>query len=272
MQVAVVYVQIIFVRHPLDRLLSAYRSKFVTRSIENLRNFFIPYGRDIIRHYRSSPSNLSLTWGADVTFDEFLQSVLETPAADLNRHWAPYAEQCFPCNIGYDFIGTYETMDDDAKYLLDSWGVGENLRFPRGNRALSEEGCRYHSAYSEVPLRVVNGLTRKFSADFEMFGYDSQPRFDVETRDGKQANAGNLMNHQKEKVNIKDADEKEERTEEERTDCQAWLQADEQARQQEKVTWSFLDSDPADEDAATTANRMSVLVKSIPELKLSHFE
>ena len=61
-----------FVRHPVERVLSAYRDKFTT-TMSGGQRFQKLYGRDIIKRFRKNPSMPSLKKGNDVKFDEFVQ-------------------------------------------------------------------------------------------------------------------------------------------------------------------------------------------------------
>jgi hypothetical protein len=171
--------QIIFVRHPLDRLLSAYRSKFLSVTRENERDFFQKYGRTIIKRYRNNPSREALNLGSDVQFDEFLRYVRDTPLSSLDRHWAPYEDQCLLCKINYDFIGKHESMNVDADYLLDLWKVN-NIRFPPPYRDLSDEACHFKKFYDNIPPKLVDDVAAKFNRDTLMFGYAKFPPFIAE--------------------------------------------------------------------------------------------
>ena len=168
------YLKFIFVRHPLDRLLSAYRSKFFTNTTQNALQFFKPYGRTIIRQYRRQPSFASLIFGNDVRFEEFLRFVFNQPVDLMDRHWMPYSEQCFPCELSYDIIGTHETMTEDANYLLDSWNI-TNLRFPPPYRSVAEEACEYEHFYKNVSPLLIKDLIEKYKIDSLMFGYSDYP-------------------------------------------------------------------------------------------------
>ena len=104
------------VRDPLERILSAYKNKF---TLSYNTYFHTRYGRKIIRKYRKNPSAESLEKGHDVTFQEFIQYLLDpkTPRP-FNEHWRPISELARPCEIQYDVIGKYETMSEDVQYIL----------------------------------------------------------------------------------------------------------------------------------------------------------
>ena len=63
----------------------------------------------------------SLETGEDVTFEEFVQYVLQQADVGQDRldsHWRPQYNLCQPCHINYDFIGHYETLRQDAEHMF----------------------------------------------------------------------------------------------------------------------------------------------------------
>jgi hypothetical protein len=66
------YTKVIFVRDPLERLLSAYRSKFV-----NTREFDQIYGARIISNFRQNYTKIQNTNSSTVTFLEFVKFVID---------------------------------------------------------------------------------------------------------------------------------------------------------------------------------------------------
>ena len=62
-------------------------------------------------------------------FDEFLQYLVDpVRTEELNEHWARFAKLCRPCSIKYDFVGKYETINEDADNILRSVGAGHKVR------------------------------------------------------------------------------------------------------------------------------------------------
>jgi Sulfotransferase family len=68
------YFKFMFVRDPLDRLLSAYYDKFVRI---NGTYFTERYGRRIITKYRRNATEESLAFGHDVRLDEFVKYLID---------------------------------------------------------------------------------------------------------------------------------------------------------------------------------------------------
>jgi hypothetical protein len=76
----------------------------------------------------------------------------------------------------YDFVGRYETISEEANYLLDQWGI-RDVRFPAGRMSTKDHGRLFYAAYSKVPEDLVEAVYSRFRADFDMFGYSKFPTF-----------------------------------------------------------------------------------------------
>ena len=110
------YFKFMFVRDPLDRLLSAYKDRFLlNHSLEYFKE-----GREIFKTFRSKEEvKLYGKEGSKpIQFEEFLRWVISwKDVAKHNIHWRPYYAHCLPCGIHYDFIGKLEKVAADAKYI-----------------------------------------------------------------------------------------------------------------------------------------------------------
>lgn len=159
-----------FVREPFERLLSAYKDKFVsTRPVD--RYMLDTYGRKIIQKFRPNATQKALESGDDVTFPEFIEYILKEGILEgLNWHWNTYEDQCRPCSIDYNFIGRFEYLPHNAEYVLKKAGVHNFTQFPRktGYSKTHDELIKY---YSQIPLEWVIRLRHVYRSSFEMFAY-----------------------------------------------------------------------------------------------------
>ena len=166
------YRKVIFVREPLERLLSAYRNKFTQKGGVYFQERF---GRKIIRLFRENPSVESLDHGDDVTFREFVQFLLDpdTEPNGFNEHWAPMSSLCHPCHISYDFIGKYESLDDDVSLLLKEMSVYDQINFPeRGDTyktERTEDTMLEH--FQTIPSQYLQDIWKLYLQDYILFGY-----------------------------------------------------------------------------------------------------
>lgn len=160
------YFKFMFVRHPVDRLLSAYRNKFG----EHFKDFEQKYGTKIVKQFRPNPP--SNPKGDDITFAEFLLYVASSKKSELNEHWSAYVDLCQPCSVSYDFVGFYEDFEDDIAFILDALMLNKILQFPKKQayyKPLSDESKMEY--IRRVPNSTLDNLVEALSTDFELFGY-----------------------------------------------------------------------------------------------------
>ena len=156
------YFKFLVVRHPLDRLVSAYRDKFVKRQAS-----FLNEAVQIRILFRSKFSESKKRY---VTFEEFVRYVLTTGMRNVtqNQHWATYEDLCQPCFIKYDYIGNLETMEEDSEVILRILGL-QNLKLPRLH---VQSSASYKDYFLHMKPRYFARAAWYYTVDMEMFGYD----------------------------------------------------------------------------------------------------
>ena len=168
------YYKFMFVRHPLERLLSAYRDKFTVHN-KWTEHFQRRYGRKIVRTLRRNPSNDSLSKGNDVTFAEFVKYVTRRALSGkaLNPHWSSYYDLCHPCSIKYDFVGRFESFERDSSFIL---GRLSKDKCPLPLPTIKPAGGGTRSVmleyYKSIPRKDIDRLVHAYIPDFRLFGYD----------------------------------------------------------------------------------------------------
>ena len=156
----------LFVREPLHRILSAYKDKFWGKN----RVFTNQFRQSIVRAFRPEDEQVIGVQTNNVTFSEFLQYISTSSNKRVNdSHWHKYEQLCFPCFFKFDFIGSFETLKDDAAFLLKMTGMDNRVRFPRVRP--SSASSDFKAGYSGVPYDVVLKFANSRRSDFEMFGY-----------------------------------------------------------------------------------------------------
>ena len=162
------YHRVIIVRHPLARVLSAYRSKFT----ENNKYYQKNVGTKIIKEFRKNATQQALENGDDVSFLEFVKYLLSRQDIyHIDPHWQPYHVVCDPCNMQYTYISKLETLDEDVRQL-------RQLIF--NNNPSAHEPPPYdttlaleqiHDYYATIPASMLEEMIKLYEIDFDMFGY-----------------------------------------------------------------------------------------------------
>uniref|UniRef100_A0A670I8U1 Carbohydrate sulfotransferase n=1 Tax=Podarcis muralis TaxID=64176 RepID=A0A670I8U1_PODMU len=147
------YTKVIFVRDPMERLVSAFRDKF-----EHPNSYYHPvFGKAIIKKYRLNADRVALATGSGVKFKEFIHQL------------------CYPCAINYDYIGKFETLGDDANYFLRLIGAPEGLTFPNFKDRHSSEKRTNLEVVRQYLAEISNTERQQiynfYYLDYLMFNY-----------------------------------------------------------------------------------------------------
>ncbi|XP_015182782.1 PREDICTED: carbohydrate sulfotransferase 11-like [Polistes dominula] len=165
------YDKLIVVRHPFERLLSAYRNKLEAKNEKSSRYFQTRFGKKIIKKYRVNATQESLKNGDDVTFREFVEFIInDSENGTKNEHWRPIYELCHPCIVNYNLVSKYETLVEDATEVLERMNV-VSVNFPSkpsSSEPTSKKLDRYYSTLSYKQLRKLEDL---YKLDLKLFDY-----------------------------------------------------------------------------------------------------
>jgi len=158
------YFTFLFVREPLERLVSAYRDKVVEQNAATDRKIFRRYG-----HH--------------VTFAQFVRYVLDEHSSGrvLDRHWIPQSQLCRVCEYRWHFIGHYETMHRDVNYVVSKLKSRimdskqrlrvDNIMFPAQPSHRRKSYDFLQQMFATVPAADVDGLYKLYKMDYLLFGY-----------------------------------------------------------------------------------------------------
>ena len=186
------YTRVIFVRHPLERLASAYSDKICSLKNEPF-SLYDSLRRTICRKY----SLFYLTHSQRVayriiedlskqidepcqnvipTFEHFIEYIMSN-SWQYDVHWQPYSKLCRACLFKYNFIGKYETMNEDLNRLIELAGlkskdwISENY-FKSGKTKES-----YKLMYSNLPNHLICDLKDFYKDDLRLFNYRFEDYF-----------------------------------------------------------------------------------------------
>ncbi|KAK2159465.1 hypothetical protein LSH36_152g00018 [Paralvinella palmiformis] len=160
------YVKLLVVRHPLERLISAYRDKFVESNYGEKKAI-----RGNITGITGPVGVLNIT-----SFLTLLTEAIKTQSTDVinyrDRHWDKQHTTCHPCFIRYDYIAKLETIDSDMEYILKFFN---QTRVPHRNnspnRRFKDSAISVGELLNALSLDVIEVLKEYYQYDFDLFSY-----------------------------------------------------------------------------------------------------
>lgn len=166
------FTKVLFVRDPMERLVSAFRDKF-----EHPNNYYHPvFGKAILKKYRANASEEALQTGSGVRFSEFVRYLLDPhKPIGMDIHWEQISKLCSPCLINYDFIGKFESLEQDANYFLKLIGAPQGLRFPSFKDRHSADERTTSTVVNQYLVQITpferQQLYNFYNMDYLMFNY-----------------------------------------------------------------------------------------------------
>ncbi|XP_059352652.1 carbohydrate sulfotransferase 11-like [Daphnia carinata] len=166
------YTKFIFVRHPFERLVSAYENKVGINAVDF--NYRKRLGPKMIRKYRQEPTKV---WeeGDYATFVEFVDYVIEEwklNKTHMDVHWLPANDLCIPCTIEYDLIGKVETLEQDVSFLLHKLNETDLIAsFQAQQNAPQTTPSVWRRMMKQLSQQQIYDLLTIYAADFHIFGY-----------------------------------------------------------------------------------------------------
>ncbi|XP_066953957.1 carbohydrate sulfotransferase 10-like [Macrobrachium rosenbergii] len=166
--------RMLIVRHPLERLLSAYRDKMLRG------DQFQRLSHAIKTKYPDPDIDEDAT---HPTFHQFLLHIRDNMkkfwssegTSKVNPHWQPVWWTCGPCQIMYDAIAHMETLTADQEYIIRKAGLRDlavNAHTHSSNldsfKGTDEATFSY---FSKIPKKLIQQVSNLYRHDFQLFGY-----------------------------------------------------------------------------------------------------
>ena len=180
------YKRLIIVRHPFDRLRSAYDDKLSKPNVLNvdtLDETKVQIINSFLREKQILPDNSTFDPAKDIlTFSQFVELVANYYHVGFqNAHWRPMTESCNLCNVSYDFILRVETLDSDMEkvysYFKTVSAFNETQIISHENMTkqkqstLTQKLSKMKTRYLEIDENIINNLLNLYQIDFDVFGY-----------------------------------------------------------------------------------------------------
>lgn len=159
-----------FVRNPFTRILSAYKSKIDRLSrrfkFNPERPFNYPPKGQIIRALCGVAIDEQSDFNMKISFHEFLEVVCSQNEYEMDCHWKTQHKVLCVDHLDYNFIGRFETLNQDINLVSDKLGFSSDYAFGVSNETGSSALLDQYFTPDLVKM-VVD----KYQRDFEIFGY-----------------------------------------------------------------------------------------------------
>ena len=142
------YTKFMFIRDPLERLLSAYR--------DNRPNGW----------FRDKQNKMR--------FRSFLEKLITIPDSEVNPHIVSFTRNCNPCRVKYDYIGSMDNYETDMGNILKSVGAKQYVILPHRNQtgyAQKETDDVLQLYLKDVPKYLIQKVYEKYYWDYFLFGF-----------------------------------------------------------------------------------------------------
>ena len=161
------YYKVLFVRHPLRRVVSAYVDKMLQRNtLYYLLSSHFAWRVRGLSGMLHDPRNLF----RKLTFQEFLLNILfYERRPSLDEHWKPAVDLALPCEMGFNFLGKVETAGKDLHCVFVE-KLHQKSWFPTSNQHNST--LHYKTCIDQVPRPFLKRLIDLYADDFRAFNYD----------------------------------------------------------------------------------------------------
>ncbi|XP_045537488.1 carbohydrate sulfotransferase 11 isoform X1 [Papilio machaon] len=170
----------LIVRHPLERLASAYNDKIVHAWP---KSFHDKMGHRIIRKYRKiSAEKPPPPKERYPMFEEFVSYVVDEARAKrpLDMHWTPYTTFCTPCKFNFDVILKFETLDEDQRFLIQMARLQEVVKPEWRNSGKGSQTLHIiNHLYSRLKKSQLDALYNLYKYDFQLFNYTIDKYYEI---------------------------------------------------------------------------------------------
>ena len=179
----------VIVRHPFERLVSAFHDKFVVIQQVNLMVPFIDYyvGLKGIK----KPKTLRKKWinnYVDVSFKSFVgfvlhEASLSSKISGPSGHWWPFTDFCKLCEIKYNYVGKLETLKQDVDCILAAFPEYELLHRMKTRIKVKVNASGHHNKnmtidyFTQLSRKTIDKLYSMYEADFALGGYEYPQKY-----------------------------------------------------------------------------------------------
>lgn len=156
-----------FIRNPIERLVSAYRNKIEHPNSENPseRTIWDNIRAGILDIHRNKGDVNNMTDPPYPTFSEFVRFLGASDPADMNEHYKPMTALCQPCSVQYNYIGNFATLRRDANRILHHLHINTSWFWDRGKHFSNPTYNYVDKYYSQLATEDIQIIEKVLLAD-----------------------------------------------------------------------------------------------------------
>lgn len=168
------YWKFTILRHPLERLVSAFRNK-----LEAPVHFSGIYSETFEMHKRTileryAPRKLQAWMNANgdydlrVEFEQYIRWVIDMPNEKLNEHFAPMTLLSQPCRLRYHFYGNFKRLSSEMNLIMQRYDIPKEYFYDH-SRSGQDTSAIVEKYYSTVSVKLRTALLKDYRSDLEFY-------------------------------------------------------------------------------------------------------
>lgn len=150
------YFKFCFVRSPFSKLLSCYLDKICKQHDPRRKKICLQLGR-------STESK------EQVSYEDFISCICDQPVSLMDPHWRTQYYQTLQNTIKYDYIGKFESFEQDYKNITELIGLKATEAKHNELRHATSACNQLNKYYNKNTIEMI---VKKFQIDFEYFNYN----------------------------------------------------------------------------------------------------
>lgn len=184
------YWKFVIFRHPLERLVSAFKNKLETPLLYSgmYSLTFEMHKRQILERYK--PRKLE-TWFNDkgsynlsVDFETYIRWVVDMPNEHLNEHFCPMILLAQPCRLHYHFFANFKRLSSEMHLVMKRYNIPTEYFYDHGKyepgHGTSNIVQDYYLTLSEnLKLALLNDFSQELEFYYMLFPEDEGTHFEL---------------------------------------------------------------------------------------------
>ena len=174
------YYKFIMYRNPLDRLVSAYRSKVERVPLHGFGHnaphfnwlkkkiFEYNHPKDY-QEWRTTKGKQKVS----ISFSDFIDYWLSSRVLQFDEHFQTIFKLCQPCYVRYQYYGNFDTFNSDAEVLIQKIGSDSILLregyYEKGELTTNMASEYYSSLSSEQKKQIITKVALDLSFYYTLF-------------------------------------------------------------------------------------------------------